>query len=87
MKIYTEENHQTNKSINYSTGQELIWDSGAGFDVVSFKNESKLFEGKWLDCQMKTGESKGRVIPIKRNQLAEFSLTKWSEMRKRYDAC
>jgi hypothetical protein len=87
MKLFKDETQKTKEAANYSIGQELIWDSGAGFDVVSFKNESRIFQEKWLDCQMKTGESRGKVIPIDEKQLEKFSLAKWSEMRKRYNAC
>jgi len=72
---------------SFTQDQELIWDSGAGYDVATFKQKSSLFNGKWADCKMKTGESKGKVVPIDIKQLNEFTLERWSEMRRRYDAC
>ena len=85
MKAYKNNTSTNQNTLTYEKGQELIWDSGSGYDVVTFKSESTLFNGTWADCKLKTGECQGKVIPIDRNQLNEFSLNKWSEMRRRYD--
>ena len=69
----------------YNNGQELIWDSGYGFDVVVFKNESTLFSGSMIECKMKTGIKKGKVLPINKEQVNVFSLAKWAELRRKYD--
>jgi hypothetical protein len=88
MKTYVNDSGKEKRNEELKNGQELIWDSGSGFDVVSFKNTSKLFNGDWADCQMKTGIAKGKIIPIDKRQLEEFSLTKWAALRKRYNnAC
>lgn len=71
----------------YEKGQELIWDSGSGFDVVTYDGSVELLDGKMTSCQMKTGIMKGKVIPIDKNQLNVFSLPKWAEMRRKYYAC
>ena len=73
------------KHTHYQNGQELIWDSGAGFDVVVYQEGSTLFNGRMVACKMKTGIKRGSVIPIQVNQLSEFSLKKWAEMRTKYD--
>jgi len=87
MKTHKSNSNQNQELPTYKFGQELIWDSGAGFDVVTYKNKSNLFEGKMLECCMKTGIKKGRVIPIDSKELNVFTLKRWADMRKRYDAC
>lgn len=88
MKAYINNSPKQEKKSSFRSGQELIWDSGFGFDVVSFSQPSNLFDGNWVECKLKTGEQKGKVIPIDQNQLQEFSLKRWAEMRRRYDnAC
>jgi hypothetical protein len=88
MKAYVNNSSKRQKEPLFRKDQELIWDSGAGFDVVSFKKTSKLFNGTWVECKLITGEKKGQVIPIEQEQLKEFSLKRWAEMRRRYDnAC
>lgn len=81
MKAY--KNNQETK--NFNSGQELIWDSGYGFDVVVYKNESNLFNNSMINCKMKTGIKKGNVIPVSKKQVNVFSLEKWAEMRRKYD--
>jgi hypothetical protein len=85
MKAYhyqSKENENQNQFVN---GQELIWDSGAGFDVVVYQEGNQLFNGRMVSCKMKTGIKKGHVLPISVDQLTPFSLKKWSEMRRKYD--
>jgi len=72
MKAYKNTSDQNQNPTNFKQGQELIWDSGSGYDVVTFKTRSKLFNGSWSDCQLKTGESRGKVIPLDSTQLREF---------------
>lgn len=87
MKAYINETKIASlTNLNYQLGQELIWDSGAGFDVVTFKDHTDLLNGKMLSCCLKTGIMKGKVIPIEKHQLEEFSLNKWAEMRRKYQA-
>ena len=81
MKTYVNE---TKLAREYPQGQELIWDSGAGFDVVTYEGTTNLLNGKMAACKMKTGKFKGRVIPIEKQQLEQFSLKKWAEMRNKY---
>jgi len=85
MKAYINHAEVAEEKRRFENGQELIWDSGAGFDVVTYKGESKVLAGKMADCTLKTGELKGKIIPIDHTQLEEFSLPRWAEMRKRYN--
>ena len=85
MKTQSNKSKENSTTGRYLVDQELIWDSGAGFDVVSYKGHSDLLNGTMLNCKLKTGIKKGQVIPIDAKQLGVFSLKKWAEMRKRYD--
>jgi hypothetical protein len=89
MKAYVNQNQKAGSTEpTYRKGQELIWDSGSGFDVVTYDGSMEMFEGKMISCKMKTGIRKGKVIPIDKKQLKVFSLPKWAEMRRKYDhAC
>lgn len=87
MKTYDLQSKKTSTQNDYLKGQELIWDSGAGFDVVTYQGESTLFKGIMAFCQMKTGIKKGKVLPIGKDQLNVFSLKKWAELRVKYQAC
>ena len=85
MKAQKCHNDQQDPKSRFANGQELIWDSGSGFDVVVYADESRVFKGKMANCKMKTGMKKGNVSPLNKEQLTVFSLSKWAEMRKKYD--
>lgn len=85
MKAYNYNPKENENHYPFENGQELIWDSGAGFDVVAYQEGRSLLNGRMVACKMKTGIKKGHVLPLRVEQLTAFSLKKWSEMRSKYD--